>query len=288
VVRCLSRCLSLLPLAILAPSAASAAFLYGVTATDLVVIETTDPSLVRVIGPHGLVRSAVYLTWDPVRERLFGLATEELSPAPLVLDYDLVEYDLATGAGSLVRNLGRTDVVGAFEILEYVDSQSSLVLSRDNSGDFLTTELNTLDPDTGAFVPLVDVGFDNDFGVYDDVRDILYVWDPNNTGLLQTIDLVGGGVTNIAPTGAMDRDGAFSEEDGGIFVYELTSDTLVNIETTDGGAPINRVTVGVVDGPPITGLAFAPVPEPAAPALVLCGALVLAGRRVWASRTPTG
>ena len=90
-------------------------------------------------------------------------------------------------------------------------------------------------------------------------------------------------MTDLGASGPTDRDGAFSEADGGIFVYELASDTLVNIETTDGVAPINRVTIGVVDGPEIVGLAFTPVPEPAAAALLAAGAALLApaalGRR---------
>ena len=278
------RWLALLLLLSLVPSGASALFLYGITSTDLVVIDTGDPTFVRTIGPHGLTRSPGYLAWDPVRERLFGLATEDLSGGgPLVRDYDLVEYDLTTGAGSLVLNLGRTDVVGAFEVLEYVGSESSLIVTRDTPGTFITTEFNTLDPDTGALLPLLDVGFDNDFGAYDATRDILYVWDPNNTGRTQIVDLVGGSVTDLAATGAQDRDGAFSEADGGIFLYEATSDTLVNIETTDGGAPINRVTVGVVSGPAIVGLAFTPVPEPTGVVLFCVGAAALApaaiGRR---------
>ena len=278
------RWLSLLLLSSLVPSGASALFLYGITATDVVVIDTTDPTSVQTIGPHGLTRSPAYLTWDPVSQRLFGLASEDVSAGGLlILDYDLVEYDPATGAGSLVRNLGRTDVVGAFEVLEYVDSESSIVVSLGSPSNFNTTEFNTLDPDTGALVPLVDVGFDNDFGVYDDGRDLLYVWDPNSSARTQIIDLVGGGVTDLGASGPADRDGAFSEADGGIFVYKLASDTLVNIETTDGVAPINRVTIGVVDGPEIVGLAFTPVPEPAAAALLAAGAALLApaalGRR---------
>jgi hypothetical protein len=273
----MTRWLALVLLLSLAPSGASALFLYGITASDLVVIDTTDPSLVRTVGPHGLTTPPAYLTWEPVGQRLFGLTIEDLSGGgPLLLDYDLVEYDLATGAGSLVRNLGMSDVAGVFEVLEYVDSQSSLVVSRGEAPDYLTTEFSTLDPDSGALVALVDVGFDNDFGVYDDVRDIFYVWDPNNTGRMQSVDLVGGDVTDLAATGPEDRDGAFSETDGGIFVYERASDTLVNIETTDGAAPLDRVTIGPVAGDEIVGLAFTPVPEPAGAALVAAGAVLLA------------
>ena len=165
------RWLSLLLLSSLVPSGASALFLYGITATDVVVIDTTDPTSVQTIGPHGLTRSPAYLTWDPVSQRLFGLASEDVSAGGLLI----LDYDPATGGGSLVRNLGRTDVVGAFEVLEYVDSESSIVVSLGSPSNFNTTEFNTLDPDTGALVPLVDVGFDNDFGVYDDGRDLLYV-----------------------------------------------------------------------------------------------------------------
>lgn len=252
-----------LVLVLAAPAAAD--FLYGITQTDLVVIDPSDPSIVTTIGPHGLTGDPAYLTYDPISGRLFGQRTTLI--APDLRDYDLVEYDVACGSGSVVRNLGDFDTAGAFEVWEYVEAEGSLVVSRGMRPDLLTTTFETLDPATGTLTSLgFDVGFDNDFGVYDDVRDLFYVWDPNGTGLFQTIDLSSGAVTNLAASGAMDRDGAFSETDGGIFVYELTSDTLVNLQTTDGLAPITRVPVGVVAGDEILGLAFAPV----APAAI-CG-----------------
>jgi len=241
---------------------ARADFLYGITQTDLVVIDPADPSQVQIVGPHGLTRAA-YLTYDTATGRLFGLRSTEISPEPsLILDYDLVEYDFCSGAGTVVRNLGRSDVVGAFEVLEYVESQGSLVVSASTPPDFVTSGFYTLDPDTGALGFLVDVGFDNDFGVYDDVRDLFYTWDPNSQAQYQLIDLGDGNVTSLGASGLADRDGAFSEEDGGIFLFDQDTQELVNVETTDGLDPITRTPVGVVAGDPISGLAFTPVPPP--------------------------
>ena len=150
-------------------------------------------------------------------------------------------------------------------------NDGELVVSQGVLPTLSTNEFYTLDPDTGTLTPLVDVGFDNDFGVYDDVRGHLYVWDPNNTGLFQIVDLVTGLVTNLSASGTDDRDGAFSEEDGGIFLYDLATADLVQIQTTDGLAPITRVPRGPVAGDPIVGLAFTPVPPPT------CGCAPLPG-----------
>ena len=273
----MAKRLALLALLAFAPLGASAEFLYGVTATDLVEIDPTDPSQVRTIGPHGITRNVAYLAWDPVAERMFGLATEDVSGGgPLIFDYDLVEYDVATGAGSTVHNLGRTDSGPAFEALDYVESQNMLVVSTSTPPSFVTDALQTLDPDTGTLTPLATVGIDNDFGVYDDVRDLFYVWDPNSTARIQIVDLGSGALTDVGPTATDDRDGAFSEEDGGLFLYNVDTDELVNVQTTDGGAPATRVSLGVVAGDAILGLAFTPVPEPASPALLFAGLAPLA------------
>ena len=246
-------------LLIAAPAAAD--YLWAVTETNLVVIDHEDPSEVTVVGPHGLVDPPSYLAYHVAEGRLFGLRSVVVQPSPLVLDYDLVEYDMCSGEAT-VRNLGLSSSGGVFEGLEYVDSLGSLVASWSDDNGFITSAFQTLDPDTGALGFLVDVGFDNDQAVHDDVRDIHYVWDPNNTFRFQIVDLGGGGVTDLAPAGANDGDGAFSEADGGIFIVEASTGSLRNIQTTNGLAPITRVDVGTVAGDPPRGIAFTPRPPP--------------------------
>ncbi|MDH3685376.1 MAG: hypothetical protein OEP95_04080 [Myxococcales bacterium] len=250
---------------------ASAAFLWGVTATDLVVIDPQDPSQVTIVGPHGLTDTPSYLAYHETEGRLFSLRSIEIQPAPLVLTYELFEYDLCSGAASLAVTLGRSDENGAFEALDYVDSVDSLVVSRSPTNDFFTTAFHTLDPDTGDLGFLADDGVDNDFGVHDDVRGIHYVWDPNNTGRFQIVDLTTGALTDLEATGTMDRDGAFSESDGGLFMIDGTNGELLNVQLTDGGAPITRVSLGPIAGDQPTGLAFTPLPPPT------CGCTPLPG-----------
>jgi len=252
---------------------ASGAFLWGVTDTDLVVIDPQDPSQVAIVGPHGLADPPSYLTYHETSGRLFGLRAIEIQPAPLILNYALFEYDLCSGLASLAVDLETSDVNGAFEGLEYVDSLDSLVVSRSapSLNDFLTTEFYTLDPDTGDLALLANDGVDNDFGLHDDVRGLHYVWDPNNTGRFQIVDLTTGALTDLAATGTLDRDGAFSEVDGGIFMIDGETGELLNVQTTDGGAPITRVSLGLIAGDQPTGLAFTPVPPP------VCGCAPIPG-----------
>jgi len=261
----LSTLLSLFLLA--APAAADD--LWGVTATDLVVVDSGDPSQVTVVGPHRLNDPPSYLAHDSAGVRLFGLRSSELQPPPdIILDYELVEYDLCSGFGAELH-LGTSDVIGVIEALEYVESLGSLVVSRSIPPDLSTTSFATLDPESGALDTLVDVGFDNDFGAYDDVRDLFYVWDSNDTGRIQIVDLVTGQVTDVGAVGGEDRDGAFSEAEGGLFYVDGGLPRLFTIGTTDGLGPITRTNLGTIAGDPLLGIAF--LPEVACPCLPVMG-----------------
>ena len=112
----------------------------------------------------------------------------------------------------------------------------------------------TLDPESGALDTLVDVGFDNDFGAYDDVRDLFYVWDSNDTGRIQIVDLVTGQVTDVGAVAGEDRDGAFSEAEGGLFYVDGGLPRLFTIGTTDGLGPITRTNLGTIAGDPLLGM----------------------------------
>lgn len=266
---------TILTLALSSP--ASAMFLYGVTNTNLVVIDTTDPSVVQTIGAHGLAPDLVpaALAYDTDAGRLLGKVSRDLGGS-LDFDFLLVEFDIATGSATEILDLGTFLADGTFEAFEYVEALGSLVVSNGPPGDSISVDLFTLDSGSGALAPLSSTGIDNDWAVYDDDLDIFYVWDFNNGGLFQRVDLGTGALTNLVALPFDYRDGAFSGEDGGIFLYDLTDGSLVNADTNAGAGPVAFTNLGVIPGDQVRGLAFAPVPEPAgAVALVLGAGLLL-------------
>lgn len=257
-------------------SPATAMFLYGVTNTNLIVIDTTDPGAVRTIGAHGLApdRVPAALAYDTDEGRLFGKVSRDLGGGT-DFDFLLVEFDLATGSATEVLDLGTFLVDGTFEAFEYHEALGSLVVSIGPPGDATSVDLFTLDSGSGAMTPLVSTAIDNDWAVYDDERDIFYVWDANDVGLFQSLDLDTGTLTNLSAIGRDYRDGAFSEEDGGIFLYDLTDGSLVNADTNAGTGPVTFTSLGLVAGDQVRGLAFTPVPEPAGVAALALGAGLL-------------
>ena len=266
----------LLAFALAPANPAAAEFLYGVTETHLVEIDPTDPSQVRPIGPHGLAAdlAPAYLAYEADSGRLIGRAARDLGGGA-DFDFVLVEYDLTTGAGTELLDLGTLSVDGTFEALEYVDSLGSLVVAAGPPGSSLSNQFVTLDADTGATSPLVSGAPDNDNGAWDEGRGIFYVWDGNDVGLFQTLDLGNGDLTNLAAIPTDYVDGAFSEDDGGLFLFDRAAGTLVHADTNEGVGPVVFTPVGLLAGDPVTGLAFSPVPEPGCGAALAFGAALL-------------
>lgn len=269
----MSRWLPALLFATWLPAPASAAFLYGITETDLIEIDPTDPGVVRTIGAHGLDGRLLYsLDQDPGTMRLVGLSLIDLGAG--IYAFATVAYDLRTGAGSVLQELGTSNAVGFFDALVYVDALSAFVSSYGATTN--TSELVTLDPDTGASSPIVATPApDLDALAYDDVRDLVYGWDPNGANELTVLDPSDGSQTVLGALPAGSAAGTFSEEDGGLFLIERDTNSLLRIDTTDGGAPIQGVDLGLFSADPLRALAFSPVPEPAAHVLLAVGALVL-------------
>jgi hypothetical protein len=269
------RALAASILAVALATPASALYLYGVTGTHLVEIDPTDPSRVRTIGPHGLTGRLLYgLDFLPAGERLIGLSLVDLGGG--VLSHAVVEYDSQTGVGTLLADLGTSTTTGHFDSLAYVDVEGALVASFGPTTN--TNQLVTLDPDTGATSPIVTTGaVDIDAAAYDDVRDLYYAWDPNGAAMLEVLDRGDGGVTPVGAIGATSGNGTFSEDDGGLFLIERGTNSLLLVETSDGFGPITLVDLGVVaSGEPLRTIAFSPVPEPVAAALLPVAAGILA------------
>lgn len=234
--------------------------LYGVTETDLIRIDLVNPANVEVIGPHGLVPSelggrslgAFSMTYDRDGDRLIGLyySRDELTGH---FDQYLVEYDRQTGAATLVDLLAVSTDDGFVEAIEYVDSVGGVLLSRDDDGT-ITTSLELLQPD-GTTTPVVDNGRDNDYAVYDSVRDRLYVTDPNSVGRLSQVDLATGETVDLGPIFSSTGDMAYSPIADQIFAYVVDTGQLVTLGNGTGAPfPISLGTVG--GGSAIQGLAI--------------------------------
>src|SRR5687768_8541126 len=79
--------------------------LIGVTATDLVIFNPSNPSNVTVIGPHNISPADVgridTLTYHPQTRTLFAIGDN-----PGQGDNFLLTFDPMTGNGTVVANLG--------------------------------------------------------------------------------------------------------------------------------------------------------------------------------------
>ncbi|MFT5423529.1 MAG: hypothetical protein ACI89L_001309 [Phycisphaerales bacterium] len=266
---------------------AHADILYGVTRTQLVRIDTNNPGIVELVGNHGLAlttsgtksHGAFSLTYDRDSNKLFGLHYEYIT-ATGNFDQRLVSYDLNSGLGTVEAFLGDSATAGFFESLEYVDSQSSLVVSSGLTvadGTYSQAFYTMASDGTRSFLSAN--GRDNDYAVYDSTRDVFYSIDPNGVGQLTAVDLNTG--TNI-DVGSIDPGFAalaYSESDDAIYSYDIWSQQLVRVDSFRGVDPLTITDLGLVlaEGD-LQGLAFV-VPSPATVVMLGVGGLLAGFRR---------
>ena len=221
------------------------------TPTKIYCIDVENPQSVTTIGDHGLdFFNEVYnLAFNNSTGQLFALANDGAVAF-------LVQFDVISGLGSVVSEIGAKGDVGLPDSLEYVHSLNSLVVSVGISNPTISPNFYTLNVD-GTLNFLVNNRRDNDGSVYDSTFDVFYVLDVNNSGQLTKVDLKTGVNMDLGATGAA-GSGAFNSEKGGLFAAD--SGILVNIQTTSGLDPIQVVSVGPINIPePIFGMAFVDV-----------------------------
>ena len=244
--------------------------LFGLTESELVRIDTDDPSQVEIIGPTNLPANynlPFALTYHRDLKTLFGIAWEDLGGQGFG-QMALFEFDIATGQSEFKMLFGIFSLSGEHGSLSFVDSIDSLVISRANSGgNFISSSFFRISPE-GIFLEfLADNGRDNDSSFYDRTRDLFYVLDPNDSDQLTMVDLSTG--QNVDLGAAPDLVyGAYSESLDAIFAVGGGGTELVRIETTNGQAPICVKGLGLIGSDPIVGLAF--VPELLIPGDVNC------------------
>lgn len=145
---------------------AQAQVLYGVTSSALVTIDTTTSSLTTTVGQTNLTRlipgvgAPFSLAYNTADQTLYALAY-----ATNLTQQYLVSFDRNTGTATLAAALGNPNVVGYYKALEYVDSLSSLIVSRSSSGgSFVTDQLLRISP-AGITALQASTGLDNDSSV---------------------------------------------------------------------------------------------------------------------------
>ncbi|MFC1573402.1 hypothetical protein ACFL6M_07375, partial [Candidatus Eisenbacteria bacterium] len=256
---------------------AANAQLLGVTGSDLVRIDPNDPAYVTVIGPTNLppeVAHVYELTYHPIQRALLGIGFGSGSTTRAQF---LLSFDLTTGQGTVLCELGDSDTVGNLELLEYVGLLSSLVISGETSipsGGY-TDKLLSLGTDcTTSF--LVTNSLDNDYGVYDSKHGLFYTTDPNGPGQLVHVDLSNGDTENIGAIPNTLGTLAYSNDHSVIFGVNWSNNNLHSIVTTNGGAPITMNSLGIISGSDITALAYVPqTSEVEAPTVSTLGIFIL-------------
>jgi len=237
------------------------ATLYGLTGTNLVRFESTSPSVVTIIGPHGLPVEpdpswgVNYLAYHPGEGVFFGVYFG--MPVSGVSNQWLFTINPATGGGVLGASLGNTGAnQNYFESIEYVNALSSLVISR-GLGTF-SDSLFTITPG-GVTAFLSSNARDNDYTTYDPDRNLFYTIDPNGLGVLETtIPATGTTATLGGLQGILIGDLAYDTHDDALYGYSYNSNHLYRITTTNGLAPIAVSDLGPIGGDQLRGLAVIP------------------------------
>lgn len=265
---------------------ASAAPLFGVTTTHLVVVDPSTANITSVVGPLNLPSGTVptNLTYHPGTQMLYALAYQRSGST--VVNQHLVSINPSSGQGNIIASLGNPLSIGYYESLEYVHSLGSLVTSKGSiPGNFVTNELLKLNLD-GTTSLLVNTSLDNDFAVYDPTRDYFYTTDPN--GILGQqffrINLSNGALVNLGPIITTLGELAYSLSEDVIYALDYTNNRFYRVQLTNGGPPVTITLIGTTPGNQLQGIAFASasvVPEPGTLILLTSALVVIGPTYVW-------
>lgn len=229
--------------------------IHAVAGGNLIWFDSASPGTVHTVGPLGTPGGRT-LAYNPGDGFLYTLG----GPSN---DVDLIRITPATGAGTAIASLPGGSY---YEALEWVGSKNSLVVSQGPTPGTVT--LSTLSF-AGAVNPLVTNNRDNDYSVWDSVRDIFYVNDPNGVAQFVRTSLSGPSNTNLGAVAI--GDPAYSAASDCFYATNWQTNTLLKI-VTDGVSAIVVTNLGTIGGAPVAGMAI--IPTPATTVLAL-GALSL-------------
>ncbi len=283
----------LLVLFLFTVTAQSATILYGITTSNLVTINPSDPSQISVVGPTGLsgqgMARPISLTWNPQDGFLYGVGYDQPTGQPRDHQY-LFRVDPRNGAGTLIRDLGDPDVY-KFMGVEYIDPSETMVVTAGPNGT--QNELWSIST-AGDTTLLWTSSHINHWAAYDSSLGVFFTVQVEGlaaTSWILRTDLLTGAYIEVGGMPyPLAGDVAYNSDDG--FMYGATwpaqmgfppggVSELYRIWTTEGGAPIGYVSTGPIAGDQVFGIAFGDeVPEPASCWLVGWGIALM----VWASR----
>jgi hypothetical protein len=291
--RILFACLvvTLIPVA----AARAGPVLYGVTLTNLVIVNQNDPSQVVVVGPTGLsglgMVRPISLTYNPGDGYLYGIGYDQPTGTDRTSQY-LFRIDRLTGAGSIVTTLFGDPDSTADKImgLEYVETLHSLVATRGFGDDMM------LMTTSGATTSLLQNGVINHWIAFDSSSNVLFTVGAarvSGAEQLWSTDPLSSGATTATLLGDLPyplaADIAYNPADH--FIYGATGPyppgyafDLYKIQTTNVYEATPYVRVGSVAGDNLYGVAFAPaVPDPASTLLLFGMSLtgLVAAKRRW-------
>lgn len=242
-------------------NSASATTLYGLTsAQQLVRFDTANPSAVEVVSaltglPPTMTWSS-HMAWDPRKpDTLYALA-HQVGFGP----FWLLEMDIASGVTNPIFILQGYSM----SALTYVDNAqvTGLVASRSRERSNQDRDLYRLGYD-GSMSLLVQTEVDNSSLAWDTRNDVLHSrgapYAGGATSLWAIPDMSVGTQSNLGPIepGVI----AYSSHDDTLYLVDYNANGLWNIDTTDGGTPIQTVFLGNVGtGAQITGLVEIPPP----------------------------
>jgi hypothetical protein len=267
-------------------SASAAEILYGVTGTNLVTIDPTNPANVTVVGPHLLAPGAITgnLTYDPVTDRLIG----SVSLNPPSFTRSLYAFDRSTGQATFLSTVSDPSAQFIYEALEYVGGSvnQTIITRAPNSGPQtgISFEIHRVDPNTGATVLVVNNGRDNDFAAWDSRRNRFYATDPNGSvsNNIYEVNLATGSNTDwinvFQSTSQGPGELAYSSDHDAIYAVDFGNSSFYRINLNSAGDPVSISSIGAVGGDRVDSIAFV-VPEPSGALLVTILSSLLLHRR---------
>jgi hypothetical protein len=201
--------------------------------------------------------------------------------SPDINSNTLLKIDPTTGAGSVVGPFSTASGVVKMVSLAFDPVTSTMYGNTSVSFGGSPDRLFRIDPNTGASVPIGDIGFNDVFALGFSQAGKLYgVSNATHQLLLIDTTLGSGGIIGpVTPQSVFDL--ATRPEDGTAFIVDsgttgVGTNSLYRIDLNTGGTGLigpHTATHNMV------GLAFGPVPEPGSFTLLAFGATLLTFRR---------
>lgn len=249
-------------LALASPAAAQE--LYAVTPSQLIRIDTSDPSVVEPVGdlqlPPGMQIGA--LSYHTSDETFYAVGLEQITLTNR--DYSLLAIDPATGRATVRGQIMNSAATGHVESIEFVPTLGALVISHSDGGqnDFRSDQYATVDLASAAVTPLTASVLDTDTSTWDSGRDAYISLDPNGADWA-SVDLTTGAFVPGGPCIDTIGDLAYEAATDRIFAIDFFTNRTIRTFPVAGVPPSMgpSTVLGDVPQTELRGIAFAPAPN---------------------------